>query len=149
MRVLTSGHAFESPGDYSELNWSEFYDGFGVRPIARYNIQLTGGSAKLRDDTLAFIKTDTVTYVNYRTSVALQGTYRINHPMADEDYELGFVISDCTDAEKNSIDQNNCQYNAKYTLRDASQYFVELDNSIRLKNGKGQDLLLSLLLAYT
>lgn len=135
MRVLTSGHAFESPGDYSELNWSEFYDGFGVRPIARYNIQLTGGSAKLRDDTLAFIKTDTVTYVNYRTSVALQGTYRINHPMADEDYELGFVISDCTDAEKNSIDQNNCQYNAKYTLRDASQYFVELDNSIKLKNG--------------
>lgn len=136
MRLSTSGHSFDAPGDY-EVTWGQFYNGFGVRPIARYNIQLTGGSEKLRDDTLAYIKTDTVTYVNYRTSVALQGTYRINYPMANSDYELGFVISDCTDAEKNSIDNSNCQYDAKYTLRNGSQYFVELDNSIRLKNGKG------------
>ena len=136
MRLSSSGHSFDAPHD-TELTFSQFYNGFGVRPIARYNIQLTGGSEKLRDDTLAYIQTDTVTYLNYRTAVALRGTYRINYPMADGEYELGFVISDCTDAEKNNIDNTNCRYDAKYTLRNASQYFVVLDNSITLEdNGK-------------
>lgn len=137
VKMTTSGKNFEAPGDYGELSWSQFYNGFGVRPIARYNLTLSKGAEKLRDDTLAYLRTDTVTYLNYRTSVALQGTYRINHPIASDQYELGFVLSDCTDAEKNNISISNCKYTTLQTKRDASQYFVVLDNTIELTNGKG------------
>ena len=136
MKVTTSGYDFDVPSDY-ELTMSQFYNGFGVRPIARYNLPLTKGADKLRDDTLAYLKTDTVTYVNYRTAVALQGTYRINYPMESDKYELGFVLSDCTDAEKNNISKDNCQFMTNQKLRNGSQYFVVLDNTIVLKNGKG------------
>lgn len=135
IKLTPSGKNFEAPGDYSDLSWGEFYHGFSVRPIARYNLPLTKGAAKLRDDTLAYLKTDTVTYVNYRTAVSLQGTYRINYPMASEDYDLGFVISDCTDAEKNNITKNNCTFKVAQQFRNASQYFVVLDNTLE-NNGK-------------
>lgn len=130
IKLTPDGKNFEAPGDYSDLSWSEFYHGFSVRPIARYNLPLTKGADKLRDDTLAYLKTDTVTYVNYRTAVSLQGTYRINYPMASEDFDLGFVISDCTDAEKNNITKNNCTFKVAQQFRNASQYFVVLDNTL-------------------
>ena len=136
VKLTTTGKNFEGPGDYGELSWSQFYNGFGVRPIARYNLPLTKGADKLRDDTLAYLKTDTVTYLKYRTAVALQGTYRINYPMTAGKYELGFVLSDCTDAEKNNITMENCKYSALQTKRNASQYFVVLDNTVNLKDSK-------------
>ena len=135
VKLTPDGKGFDAPGDYSDLSWGEFYHGFGVRPIARYNLPLTKGADKLRDDTLAYLKTDTVTYVNYRTAVSLQGTYRINYPMASDAYDLGFVISDCTDAEKNNITKDNCAFKVAQQLRNASQYFVVLDNSLE-NNGK-------------
>lgn len=114
-----------------ELTYSQFYGGHNIRPIARYNLRLTKDKAKLSDNTLVYLTTDTATYINYRTAVALQGTYRINYPIANGSYDLGFVVGD--DA---NITYDNCKIHSEYKTRDGSQYFVVLDKDNNLVSDK-------------
>ena len=106
---------YYSSGDYR--------NGHLVRPIARYNLPLTKSHTKLRDDTLAYLATDTVTYMHERTAVALRGDFRINWPMASNQYRLGFIIGDNANV---MIDDPN-SINATNIVRNGSQYFVVLD----------------------
>ena len=120
---------FDKPSSYDDwtLTWYEFYQGHTVRPIARYNLRLTKGADKLRDDTLAYLATDTCYYLNYRTAVALQGSYRINHPMASDKYELGFVVGESADVTWNTASIKHVQ-----THKNNSQYFLVLDKNDNL-----------------
>lgn len=120
---------FDKPSNYDTwtLTWSEFYQGLTVRPIARYNLRLSKGADKLRDDTLAYLATDTCYYLNYRTAVALQGSYRINYPMAAN--EVGFVVGSTDDVTYGTALIKNVQ-----TYKDNSQYFLVLDHKDGLKS---------------
>ena len=103
-----------------------------VRPIARYNLPLTKSHDNLRDETLAYLATDTVTYLNERTAVALRGDFRINWPMNNDQYELGFIIGD---NENVQIGDANA-INAINIVRNGSQYFVVLDKENNLIGDK-------------
>lgn len=120
---------FDTPStqDNWSLTWYEFYQGHTVRPIARYNLRLTKGADKLRDDTLAYLATDTCYYLNYRTAVALQGSYRINYPLAADKYELGFVVGESEDVTWNTASIKHVQ-----THKNNSQYFLVLDKNDNL-----------------
>ena len=120
---------FDTPSSYDDwtLTWDEFYQGHTVRPVARYNLRLSKGADKLRDDTLAYLATDTCYYLNYRTAVALQGSYRINYPLASDKYELGFVVGESEDVTWNNAIIKNVQ-----THKNNSQYFLVLDKNDNL-----------------
>lgn len=123
---------FDTPSTYDDwtLTWGEFYNGFQVRPIARYNLRLTKGAEKLRDDTLAYLATDTCYMLNYRTAVALQGSYRINYPMATN--TVGFVVGNSHDVTVAS----SPLVNHEATLKNNSQYFLVLDHEDGLESDK-------------
>lgn len=120
---------FDTPSSYDDwtLTWYEFYQGHTVRPVARYNLRLSKGADKLRDDTLAYLATDTCYYLNYRTAVALQGSYRINYPLAADKYELGFVVGESAD-----VTWENAPIKHVQTHKNNSQYFLVLDNNDNL-----------------
>lgn len=123
---------FDTPSIYDTwtLTWGEFYEGLQVRPIARYNLRLTKGADKLRDDTLAYLSTDTCYMLNYRTAVALQGSYRINYPMAAN--KVGFVVGNSHDVTVT----NSPLINHEATLKNNSQYFLVLDHKDGLESDK-------------
>ncbi len=124
---------FDTPtvNDGWTLTWGEFYEGFQVRPIARYNLRLTKDAEKLRDETLVYLATDTCYYLNYRTAVALQGSYRINWPMASSAYKLGFVVGSTAD-----VTTATALINTEQKLKNNSQYFVVLDHEDNLESDK-------------
>lgn len=136
----SSREFFDTPStnDSWTLTWGEFYDGFAVRPIARYNLPLTKNTGKLRDETLVWLNTDTCYYLNYRTAVALQGSYRINWPEKLKDandqniYEVGFVVGERDDVTTDT----KVIPEIKPTLIDNSQYFAVLDNNDNLESDK-------------
>lgn len=133
--TLKADNEFDTPDDnvYSRnyyLSFDRFYSGFPVRPVARFNKQLTNDQKKLADNTLVYLATDTVTYLNYRTAVMLQGTYRINKPLTAGSYELGFVVGTATMPTVGKTDG----FSAKATLRNGSQYFLVADKDNKLKS---------------
>lgn len=121
----------DSAQPWYELTYSQFYGGHCIRPIARYNLRLTKDKAKLSDNTLVYLTTDTATYINYRTAVALQGTYRINYPITKDSFDLGSVVGDNANVTFESAKVKN-----SYTTRNASQYFVVLDKDNNLESDK-------------
>lgn len=120
-----------SSNDSWTLTWSEFYHGLTVRPIARYNYRITKKADKLRDDTLAWVATDTCYYLNNRTAVALQGSYRINYPLPAGDYEMGFVVGTSQD-----VTLDNKLFKADTTCHNNSQFFTVVDYNQDLESDK-------------
>ena len=117
---------------------SPYFGGHSVRPVARFTHGLSKETdKKLVDQTLAYIYTDTVTYLNYRTAVVLQGTYRINKPYADGTYRLGFVVGDRPDVEwETAIIKVKDGNDGTALTRNASQYFTVLDKNDQLTSDK-------------
>ena len=122
---------YPSYNDNWTLTWGEFYHGLIVRPIARYNYRITKKADKLRDDTLAWVATDTCYYLNNRTAVALQGSYRINYPLPAGDYQMGFVVGESQD-----VTLDNMLFKADTTYHNNSQFFTVVDYNQNLESDK-------------
>ena len=120
---------YPSSNDNWALTTHGFFQGLTVRPIARYNYRITKQADKLRDDTLAWVSTDTCYYLNHRTAVALQGSYRINYPLKAGDYKLGFVVGTSQD-----VTLDNKLFEADTTYHNNSQYFVVVDKNQNLRS---------------
>ena len=140
MTISMRGSRTESPNfSYPSSSFSEgtspWFGGHSVRPVARFNTPLTKTEEKLADRTLAYLSTDTVTYLNYRTAVVLQGTYRINKPIASA--KTGFVVGDRADVTKTSASITIEDGTGSAELvRNASQYFTVLDKADNLQSDK-------------
>lgn len=119
-------------GGWGGLSNTHMYGGLSVRPVARYNIRIGNKNPILANDTLVFLRTDTCTYLNYRTAVVLQGSYRINKPR-NEGYELCFFVGN---DEKVNWQDGRHLFKVTQKLRNASQYFAVLDADDNLETDK-------------
>ena len=129
---------YDGPSSYDSwtLTWGEFYQGHSVRPVARFTNRLTKDADKLRDNTMMYLSTDSAIYMNFRTAVALEGTFRINFPLTEGKYETGFVIDDCPRENRNAITVENKKIKAIGTKLTGSQYFAVLDEDNNLESDK-------------